>query len=212
VTGAASSSWTPPPAPPPRPSDWDRWAKEAEDARHESLKNARASAEKWTGTISALLGLFSTVAIVSGPDAIKDLGSGVVRWVAVAAIAVSGVLAGISVVVGAYAAQGRLVKLGNLDWDALEDHTVAETDGVRSKLKVSRATAVAAAITLLAAGLVVAASSAADAGKTASGSSVVIVDGSGGLRCGRLLVDGGTVKVGGQQVRDVRQVVPVGQC
>ena len=207
-----SSSWKPLPAPAPRPPDWDRWAKEAEDVRHESLKNARASAEKWTGTIGTLLGLFSTVAIVSGPNTIKDLDNSVVRWVALAAIAVAGALAGVSVVVGAYAAQGRLVKVGNLDWDRLEDHTVAETDGVRSKLKVSRATAIAAAVTLLAAGLVVAASTAVEAGKPASGSSVVIVDGGGGLRCGHLSVNRGTVKVGGQQVKHVRQVVPVGQC
>ena len=50
-----------------------RWDKEADDVRHKALDDVRSLSSKWEGTVATILGLFSTVAIVTGPASFDKL-------------------------------------------------------------------------------------------------------------------------------------------
>ena len=56
-----------PPADIPPPPDQSDWDKAAEQFLLDLLTKVQASAGVWSGAIAALLGIFGTVALVTGP-------------------------------------------------------------------------------------------------------------------------------------------------
>jgi hypothetical protein len=65
--------------PDPMPTNWGRlpddveWERAAEQLLHTGLHQMRSTSEKWAGSIAALLGLFSTAALLGGRSTISDL-------------------------------------------------------------------------------------------------------------------------------------------
>jgi hypothetical protein len=191
-----------------------RWDKEADDVRHKALDDVRSLSSKWEGTVATILGLFSTVAIVTGPASFDKITYTWVRWTALALIAAAGIAAFVGVYHAAQASQGPDPKLlNNLDGAALQADSFGQVEGAVRHLKWSRKATFLAAGALFAAGILVAADAAQSAGQTPARSSVVVVDQNGTITCGKL----GTGKnnettVGGKAIIGARQVIAVSKC
>jgi hypothetical protein len=95
------------------PDDW-RWQTEAEEGAHASLATVRTTATGWASSVSALLGIFGTVAVIKGPDAFKDIGTPT-GWYVLGLFAGATILAGAAVLLAAIAAQGTPQRLDRAD-------------------------------------------------------------------------------------------------
>jgi hypothetical protein len=82
------------------------WDAEATKLRREALTNIRATAEKWTGAIGSLLGIFGIVVLVKGPDDIAKLSSDWMRYSSAALIGVAVIFAFLATLSSAFAAYG----------------------------------------------------------------------------------------------------------
>src|SRR4051812_23072128 len=90
----------------PTPSDMKAWNEAAAAAAVNQLTNARDLAGKWAGTMTALIGVFGSVVVLSGPSNLSDISA---RWVRVGIVLSTIAAAGcavVSIVYGAKAAQG----------------------------------------------------------------------------------------------------------
>jgi hypothetical protein len=191
-----------------------QWDKEAAELRHKALENVRARAVKWEATVATLLGLFSTVAIVTGPESIDKVTTWWIRWSALVLILIAGIAAGTAIFFAARAAQGPDPKLfDDLDGETLEVLTLDRVDQAVDDTKRSRRAAFLAAGLLFTTGLLVAGEAAYAAGQSPGGSSVVVVDESGNLTCGKLAADSnGATTVAGRSLSRAKQVIPVTRC
>lgn len=194
--------------PPPDAAEWDQAAGEFYRG---SLDRIRSSAEKWTGSVATLLGLFGTVALVAGPSEIAKVPSHV-RDRVVGLIVLAGVAAGIAVLTGAFAAQGTPRRMSPWNGDAYRAYVTQQAGTARRLLIASRCTGIGAALLVFITGVTVLVAGSGAAGKEASGSQIVVVTRQGQLICGELVESRGSVTVGGQAVDDVSTVVPVSRC
>ena len=83
----------------------EKWSEKAQEAELEALPTLRSTAEKWAATVGTLAGLFSTVAILTGPDELTKVADSV--RVLVASLVLAAVLAAAAAVaLASLAAQG----------------------------------------------------------------------------------------------------------
>ena len=202
---------TPSPAPPP-PPDADVWEKAAEDFYIGSLDKVRGSAEKWCGTVATLLGLFGTVAIVSGPTELAKIPEAWLRTTVIVLIVVAGLAAGLAVVVGAFAAQGVPKERTNWNGETYRAYVVGHSNSARIQLLISRAAGIGAACTVFAGGVLLLIGANGAVGAKTPSSEVVVVTRTGEIRCGELARKAGRVTVDGKSVQDVVRVVAVAKC
>lgn len=198
-------------APLPAPPDQRLWEEAAAKAALGQLDAVRAAAEKWTGTVTALLGIFGTVAVVGGGGDIVDVPADQRGTVAVL-VAVAGVGALVSIVTGALAAQGiRFSRHGNWNGDALRATVTERAPTAAALLNVSRASGIIAAVLVFVVGFLPLAAS-AEPGEE-RGATVLVVTTDGALRCGELGADAaGAVTLGGASLDGVAQVHVVDAC
>jgi hypothetical protein len=130
-------------------SDDIRWEKEATDAQHESLAKVRATAAAWSSSIAALLGVFTVVAFIKGPEGVSSLDQGAGIAVTVLVL-VAALLAVGATLTGAFAAQGTPRWLKRLDGPVLRAANRDAVKGVIALLWVSRILALLAALCVLA--------------------------------------------------------------
>lgn len=197
-----------PPRPPPDAAAWD---KAAADAAVAQLTSVRSTAEKWAGTVTALLGVFSTVAVVTGTDVLKDISSEGVRQVLIGLIVVAGLAAGASIYFAANAAQGSITLMNNWNGSTYRAAVNAKTSAAVGSLKQSRIAGIVAASLVFVVGVV---SLIAAAIPEASSKQKVLVIGEGGiLICGEAQADaGGRVKIGEQSITGATQIMIVTKC
>lgn len=131
------------------PSERLRWAEIRDELPFTALAPLRSSAEKWGASITGLLGIFGTVAFITGPEALTDV-SAVLRLPVAIAITVAGVLAGIAIVTAALAAQGVPTWRHNLSPEVLADDTKRAQQSTVRFLAASRWLALTAALLLFA--------------------------------------------------------------
>jgi hypothetical protein len=161
---------------------WDRKAKQL---RYEGLAPLQDKADRWAGSIAAILGIFGTVAFVTGPDTFEKLDPAIAGWVLLL-IGAAALSAGLALGLAAYAAQGGPRWFDELDGDALRDETLAAARRAVDNLFLSRwLTIVAAATLLLAMGLVFW-SSLPNGNPSATGKPALVVTTSGEVTCHRL--------------------------
>jgi hypothetical protein len=67
----------------PPPKTKDAWDEAELEFRTSQLTRIRATAEKWSTTITALLGVFSTVTMVGGTEELAKLAFDWLKWVVV---------------------------------------------------------------------------------------------------------------------------------
>lgn len=188
---------------------WDpmaaRWQEAADDAATGALGSLRASAEKWSSTLATLLALGGTVFVLKGPATLAEVPNEAWRIVIFIGMAVSGLLAGIAVLLAAMAAQGSTPKLfTNWNGPTLERETTIRTEKAALQLRAARCLGMLAAVVVFVAGAI-----GVWFGVTpnASPQSVVVVVKSGAIYCGELAKSSnGEVTVGGVSVKDVSDV------
>jgi hypothetical protein len=195
----------------PPPPDQPEWDKAAVAAAVGSLTAVRATAEKWVGTVTALLGIFSSVAVIGGTDKLTDIRWHLLRWLLVVAIGLAGLCAGISIFKGAKAAQAAPATYSNWNGSKLRSSTSDLIPPALAALKSSRRWGIAAAALVFVVGLATLISAAVPDG-AASSPSVLVIDGTGGLLCGQIEVKNGAVSVANKPITKASQVVIVKNC
>jgi hypothetical protein len=200
--------------PNPPPPDQAEWDKAASAAAIGQLAAVRATAEKWAGTVTALLGVFSSVALLKGTGALADIRWVWLRWILLVVIVAAGVAAAGSIWFAALAAQGRgAQQFNNWNGDALRSMVIARTPQAIQDLSISRLLGAIAAGLVFAVGVVTLVANAVPK-QAGSPPSLVVVSKDGSLHCGDLKAgkDGGAATVGGKEVAGAVQVLSVSSC
>jgi hypothetical protein len=175
----------------PPPLDQPVWEKAAVDAAVAQLANIRAAAEKWAGTVGTLLGLFGTVAVVTGTDALAKIPNENTRQILYNILVWAGILAGLSILAASIAATQTFTKSKNWNGDALRAKVAGASMPALIELWISRVTGVAAAALVFIVGATGLHSAIAKPAN--QGSSVLVVYTDGTVRCGVLGAGGSTV-------------------
>ncbi len=129
----SSHSATPPPDI-PLPGDHLEWDKAAQEFQQDVLDKVQASAGVWAGAITALLGLFGTVALVTGPTEVAKL-SDPIKVVAVAATVIAGSLAAAAVILATQAQE--LPDLSSDNWNGVAYRAYVMSGAIRARQKLS---------------------------------------------------------------------------
>jgi hypothetical protein len=151
--GSSSDSAVPPTDIPP-PPDQPKWDDAADKFRLEILSSAQASAGVWSGAIATLLGLFGTVALVTGPNDISKLGPNV-RIAVITMTITAGVLAGVALILTTIAQQLPSVRSENWTGSVYRDYVVHHAEKTRRQLNIARILGIAAAADIFALGVAV---------------------------------------------------------
>lgn len=166
----------------PGPADdyEDAWEQQAEELQLNALQRVQATAEKWAGSISALLALFSAVAVVKGPQDLSKMPEPYPVLLALV-IGAAVVLAVIAAGAALLAAQGTPEKVPLPTGERLRAWSRNEERTARRRLFWSRWLTVAALV-LLAAGTGIAWCS-----PRKDDEQNLLVRTKEGLRCGKLI-------------------------
>lgn len=138
----------------PPPPDQGKWDDAAEQFQIDLLKNVQASASVWSGIVGTLLGLFGTVAVVTGATDVTKL-HGWQQFVVIAVTIVAGILGGIALICAAQAQSLPHVATGNWNGMAYRLYVIESADRARGQLEVARILAVVAAMLVFATGVFV---------------------------------------------------------
>ncbi|MFG1722658.1 hypothetical protein ACGFII_28930 [Micromonospora chalcea] len=165
----------------PATDDDERWKLEADDLRHRGLATIREAAGRWLQTIALLLGIFSVVGFIKGPESLAKLDDGVAYALTVLVLAAAASAAA-ATWLAALASQGSPEMVGVLTGPKLRDLVTSTCQRVTLQLWWSRLLTVVAAV-LVASGMGLAwLSSIADSDRSTV--SVLVVDGDGSVVCG----------------------------
>ena len=153
MTTASSSIAQGPPPNLPGPPDAAKWDEAAQQFQQELLTKLQATAAVWSSAVSTLLGLFGTVALVSGSDALSELGD-VMQIIVIVLIALAGVLAAASVALASQAQTLPDLRAENWSGTAYRVFVSRGARRAKDKLQKSRILGLAAAAVLFAVGLI----------------------------------------------------------
>jgi hypothetical protein len=199
-----------PPALPP-PLDQDKWDDAARDFAIQTLTRVRATAEKWTGTISVLLGAFGASAVFVSPQTLGQSLPHPLTVVVYACLILVSLLAVAAISFGALAAQGGIPRAwDNWNGDTYAAYIIDNAGKAAGQLRLSRWLGGAAAVLVFTIGCAVLATKLAEPTKQTS---YVAVFDNGDVACGTLSKNAqGTTAVGGQALHGVRQLTEVSAC
>jgi hypothetical protein len=130
------------------------WQAKLDDLNRTGLDTVRSTAAKWQGTISALLGVFGTVAFVSGNQTIEKLSPSAAAATKVG-VTVAVVLAVGAVLTATYAAQGIPRQREAPDWVWLQTQSRKQARHGLVALRCSQVLALAAVLVVIAGSLLV---------------------------------------------------------
>jgi hypothetical protein len=130
------------------------WQTKLDDLSRTELDTVRSTAAKWQGTISTLLGIFGTVAFVSGNQAIEKLSPTTAAFIKLA-VTLAVVLAVGSVLAATYAAQGIPRKRLTPDWVWLEERSRTQAGRALGALRCSQGLALGAVFVVIVGSLLV---------------------------------------------------------
>jgi hypothetical protein len=186
------------------------WAGRMEEFTAKSLTDIHGAAEKWAGSISALVGVFGIAGLIKGREEIDKLSDDTKLAVAVL-VAIALLLAFIAIYMAALAAQGMTARVWTVaDFEREYKEATAAAAG---RLKWSRLLVIPATLALaIAVGLMW--FGPADASN--DGTSVVLVRQGGAAVCGQLVDEGGSLSLetdeGTVPIEDATAVTPVDAC
>jgi amino acid transporter len=179
-----------------------KWEKKAEELEFEALGSVRSAAEKWGTTLTAILGLVSTVLVVKGAEDVTKLSSETKGAVALI-LAIALFSAFYAAYRAAQAAQGTPKNLAWPSGPSFRAWSREEALAAKQKLLESRwATGIAVFLMVTAIGL----SWFGDRADT-SGSTVLLTPASGRPMCGSLLTENGELKL---EVGEEKKTLPDG--
>jgi hypothetical protein len=187
--------------------EWKYWDDEATKLRRSQLKTVQTSATKWSALLTALLGVFGTVAFAGGLSSIDELKS---PWATTAKIitTVAAGLAVIAIVCMSYAAGGlRLTAIGSLGGPFLKRRSTALTHKSLILLNLGRICAVLSAAAVLAGSFMVLWAPTADAP-----ASRVIARFQNASYCGRPTKVANELQLGGRKLSEAVEIIPIAAC
>jgi len=210
-----------PPAGEP-PANWGssaddlRWEDEAVDSVHKQLAEVRTTATAWGTAISSLLGVFTLVAFIKGPDTFTGVKGGEAKAAALLVL-LAAVFAAVAVLLAALAAQGVPRHAALLDGWELRHQTGKRAQAAAVQLGWSRVLGVGAALIVLASIGLTWLAALRESESSSSTQKVLLVSSAGDVSCGTLVkhgsglglkqADGSIVAAAGS-----RQVVKVDAC
>jgi hypothetical protein len=154
VPDQSSSTQTAPPPDIPRPPDQAKWDDAAEQFQLDVLSKVQASAAVWSGAIGTLLGLFGSVALVTGPNDISKFGPNLKPAIIVLTV-VAGICAAVALVLATTAQQLPSVHSENWNGTVYRAYIVRTAETARQQLNLARILGVAAADVVFIMGVVV---------------------------------------------------------
>lgn len=195
------------------PPDAAAWEEAATKAAVGQLTAVQATAEKWAGTVTALLGAFSTVAVVTGVDALADVRWEWGRWLLVVLIAAAGLAAAVSILAAALAAQGTLPReRRNWSGETLRALINEDTPKAVKKLRTSRLAGLTSAALMFVVGLASLVAAAVPKA-AAQDPSVIVIDKQGVARCGTMTTSAdGSIAIAEVATTQVRRMILVDNC
>jgi hypothetical protein len=137
--------------PPPDQADWDE---AAQTFLLNSLGDIQASAERWSTALGGLLGLFGTIAVVTGPDKIADMSDGLWELAVISLIVVAGLAAGVALYLAAVAQMRPSPNSENWNGTAYQAYVISKSQRAARYLNLSRVLGAIATGLLFAAGVV----------------------------------------------------------
>lgn len=137
--------------PPPDQTDWDE---AAQAFLLSSLGDVQTSAEHWSTALGGLLGLFGTIAVVTGPDKIADVSDGLWELAVISLIVVAGLAAGVALYLAAVAQMRPSPNSENWNGTAYQAYVISRSQRAARYLNLSRVLGVVATGLLFAAGVV----------------------------------------------------------
>lgn len=149
---------TPEPPPPddlPLPPDQAEWDEAAQKFMLQSLADVRDSAERWSTALGGLLGLFGTVALVTGPDRIGDVSDGLWEAAVIGLIILAGITGGIALYLAAVTQIRPSPSSEHWDGSAYQAYVIRNSERGARYLNISRVLGIAAAVLIFAAGVIV---------------------------------------------------------
>jgi hypothetical protein len=129
----------------PATDDDERWKQEADDLRHTGLNAIRESAGKWLESIAVILGVFSVVAFLKGPESLADLNDDV-AYLLTCFVLAAALAAGVATWLAALASQGSPKVVRVLTGPELRKHVEGSYYRVARQLWWSRVLTVLAAL------------------------------------------------------------------
>jgi hypothetical protein len=221
VGGVAIWRHTPTPAGEPfaswgKGSDDRRWESEAQDAVHKQLTDVRTAATAWGKAISALLGVFTVVAFIKGPETFNGV-KGKEATAAALLVLLAAVLAAGAVLLAALAEQGVPRKLKRFAGWELRHQTQVRAQTAAVQLAWSRILGVGAAIVVLASIGITWIAAQRDASKSEASQKALVVSDSGVVQCGTLVKQGSGLALKladgtASTAAGARQVIKVSSC
>jgi hypothetical protein len=143
----------PPPDIPP-PPDQAKWDDAAEQFQLDLLSKVQASAAVWSGAIGTLLGLFGSVALVTGPTDISKFGPGLKVAIIVLTL-IAGVCAAVALVLASIAQQLPSVHSANWNGTVYRAYIVRTAETARQQLNLPRILGIVAAGVVFILGVVI---------------------------------------------------------
>jgi hypothetical protein len=150
----SSTTQTSPPPNIPPPPDQAKWDDAAEQFQLDLLSKVQASAAVWSGAIGTLLGLFGSVALVTGPNDISKVGPNLKVAIIVLTL-VAGACAAVALVQATIAQQLPSVHSENWNGTVYRAYIVRTAETARQQLNLARTLGVLAAGVVFILGVVV---------------------------------------------------------
>lgn len=195
----------------PPPLDQGAWDDAALEFATQTLTRVRGTAEKWTGTISLLLGVFGSSAVFLPPASLAQSLPRPLTIIVYIGLLVVSLLALGAIGFGASAAQGGIPRSWDgWDGEVFAAYVIDNAGRAVSRLRWSRYLGGAAAVIVFAIGWAVVIERLSAPAKLAT---YVVVLETGEVACGPLGREAtGTLTLGGTTLLGVRQLTAVPSC
>lgn len=195
----------------PGPANDAAWEAAAVSATIGQLNHVHDVAAKWSTTITGLIGVFGSIALVSGTSELDKIKPQWLQIGIVIATVAAGVTAAVSVYQGAQAAIGRTGVYNGMDGPKLREAVHERAADAVKHLSTSKGWGYAAAALVFAVGVTTLMTAAIPATREAP---TVIVVQEQGAACGLVTVDqnGAIIKVGETPVSHPISIITVSNC
>ena len=120
-----------------------------------SLSDIQESAERWSTALGALLGLFGTVALVTGPDEITKVSDGAWEAAVIGLITAAGLCGGVALYLAAVTQMRPNPNSDNWNGTAYQAYVISKSARGARYLNISRILGALAAALVFTAGVIV---------------------------------------------------------
>jgi hypothetical protein len=137
TVGQTSTDSDTPPVDTPPPPDRTAWDEAAHAFQEAGVRRVQASAGVWAGSLGALLGLFGTVGLVTGPSEAADLHTGT-QIAVIILVVIAGALGGTAIYFATRAQEMPEVESDNWNGESYRAYVVTTAKKLRDKLRLAQ--------------------------------------------------------------------------